>query len=470
MAYYTSNHCYTDHESGMFVDKNDLSTVRPSNLTEDTEPSIGDSQIELERQRKAQDHDKFHRLGWKRLVVILIVEAIALGSLSLPAAFATLGMVGGVIASVGIGLVATYASYEVGVVKVKYPEVEHYGDIGRLMLGDAGFWIVTACFIFPISLNVGSHCLTGIIALVNITQSSICTAIFGLVSTVILLVLALPPTFADIAILGYIDLVSILGAIGITIIATGIQSTQASGGGITGSDWSAWPREDVDFNSAMIAINNIVFSYTFAATVPSFMNEMHTPTDYVKSIHATGFIQTSLYTLIGALVYAFVGKDVQSPALLSAGPLMSRIAFGVALPVIFISGSINTNIAARYIHTSFYRNSVERYVNTKAGWISWVSTVTIITFLSWIVAEAIPVFSLILSLCAALFSSALCFYVPALMWFFLVKEGSWASWHNIRRASANGIVFLFGIGILVCGMYANGVELVSVMIIYPIPR
>ncbi|KAJ5093661.1 hypothetical protein N7456_009522 [Penicillium angulare] len=440
----TSNQFYAHHESGIFVDKEDLSTVRPSNLTVDTDPSVGDSQTELDRQKKTQGHHKFHRLGWKRLVVVLVVEAIALGSLSLPAAFATLGMVGGVIACVGIGLVATYASYEVGAVKIKYPEVEHYGDIGRLMLGEAGFWIVTVTFVFPICLGVGSHCLTGIIAFVDITQSKTCTAIFGLVSATILLVLAIPPTFADIAILGYVDIVSILGAIGITIIATGIQSTQASGDGIAGSDWSAWPGEDVDFTSAMVAINNIVFSYTFAATIPSFMNEMHTPTDYVKSVYAIGSIQISIYTLIGALVYAFVGKDVQS----------------VACITISWAPDVEDRVwSARYIHTYFYRDSVKRYVNTKAGWITWVSIVTILTILSWIIAEAIPVFSLILSLCAALFSSGLCFYVPALLWFLLVKEGSWTYWHNIRRASFNGFVFLFGIAILVCGMYANGVEL-----------
>jgi hypothetical protein len=36
------------------------------------------------------------------------------------------------------------------------------------------------------------------------------------------------------------------------------------------------------------------------------------------------------------------------PALLSAGPLVSKIAFGMAIPVIFISGSINTTVVARY--------------------------------------------------------------------------------------------------------------------------
>ena len=41
---------------------------------------------------------------------------------------------------------------------------------------------------------------------------------------ILLFLVALPPTFAEFAILGYIDFVSIIIAIGITIIATGIKA------------------------------------------------------------------------------------------------------------------------------------------------------------------------------------------------------------------------------------------------------
>ncbi|CAG8294912.1 unnamed protein product [Penicillium salamii] len=426
--------------------------------TKDGSPSCG-SFAEIEQQRIIRGNEKFHRLGWKRLTVVLFVEAIALGCLSFPKSFATLGMVGGVVASIGIGIVATYASYEVGAVKVKYPHVEHYGDIGRLMLGEWGFWIITVALILSVTLTVGSHTLTGVIALKNITQSDICAIIFGLVSTIILLLFAIPPSFADIAILGYVDIVSILTAVGITIIATGIHSSQAQAGtDLPRSDWSAWPKEDTDFASAMVAINNIVFAYTFAPALPSFLSEMHTPKDYVKSVYSLGVIEIILYTLIGSLVYVFVGQDVQSPALLSAGPLVSRIAFGVALPVIFISGSINTSVIARYIHGYVYRYSVVRYVNTKMGWITWIALVSVVSFLAWIIAEVIPVFSSILSISGALFSSGLCFYVPAIIWFVLIREGKW--YHNLPRALCNGFVFLFGLGVLGCGMYANVIILV----------
>jgi amino acid permease len=88
--------------------------------------------------------------------------------------------------------------------------------------------------------------------------------------------------------------------------------------GLAGINWSAWPREGTTFAEAMTAIAKIVFAYAFAVAMPSFMDEMHTPVDFRKSIVAVGIIEIGIYTFTVAILHAFVGQDVQSPALLSA--------------------------------------------------------------------------------------------------------------------------------------------------------
>ncbi|KAH6898042.1 transmembrane amino acid transporter protein-domain-containing protein [Thelonectria olida] len=412
---------------------------------------------DVEKQKTIQGNAHFHRLGWKRLTIVLIVEAIALGSLGLPAAFASLGMVAGVILTIGIGLIAMYAAYIIGQVKLKYPHVAHYADIGKLMFGSFGSKLFSTIFISQLILVTGSHCLTGTIALTNITQSSVCTIVFGVISAFILFLLAIPPSFTEIAILGYIDFASIILAIGITMIATGIQNTHEA----PSEPWSAWPAKDLSFSKAIVAVNNIVFAYAFASAQPSFMEEMHTPRDYIKSVWALGIAEVFIYTLTGAIIYAFVGQGVQSPALLSAGPLLSRIVFGIALPVIFISGSINTTVACRYFHGRIYRDSVTRYVNTTKGWVTWIGLVVIVTLIAWLIAEAIPFFSELLSISSSLFVSGLSFYIPPVMWFMLLKDGTWHSKKNLRAAFYNAVVFIFGLVILVCGTYACVVELIE---------
>ncbi|KAJ5387084.1 hypothetical protein N7509_009625 [Penicillium cosmopolitanum] len=140
---------------------------------------------------------------------------------------------------------------------------------------------------------------------------------------------------------------------------------------------------------------------------------------------------------------------------------MSRVVFGIALPVIFISGSINTTVVCRYIHGKFYRDSMIRYINSKKGWASWLGLVFIVTLLAWVVAEAIPIFSELLSIISALFVSGLSFYLPPVMWYLLLREGSWYEKKNLKPAIFNAVVFIVGMIIFGCGTYASIAELTT---------
>jgi hypothetical protein len=103
---------------------------------------------------------------------------------------------------------------------------------------------------------------------------------------------------------------------------------------------------------------------------------------------------------------------------------------------------------------------VVRYVNTIKGWVTWLSLVAVITILAWVIAEAIPFFSELLSICGALLVSGFSFYIPPVLWFFLLKEGSCFEKRNMLHAICNLIVFLVGICILGCGLYASITEVV----------
>ena len=238
------------------VDKDQIEIMR-----QDTVDNGDIVALDLEKDRTTHGDAFFHRLGWKRLTIILIVQAIALGSLSLPKSFSTLGMVPGVLITVGFGAIAIFASYMVGLTKVKYPELRNYVDAGNLLFGRFGDWWFSFMLLGLQILSVGSHCITGTIAFVTMTDSDVCSLVFGVVSAILLLILAIPPSFAEIAILGYIDFASILSAIGITIISTGIISRDTE----PATPWSAWPSDDLTVSEAFVAISTIMFAYAFAA-------------------------------------------------------------------------------------------------------------------------------------------------------------------------------------------------------------
>jgi hypothetical protein len=169
-----------------------------------------------------------------------------------------------------------------------------------------------------------------------------------------------------------------------------------------------------------------------------------------------------IYTLTGALTYAFVGPTVGSPALLSAPPTISRIAFGVALPVIFISGSISSTVVGRYVLTRAFPSSPIQYVNTRAGWAAWLTLIAAITIVSFIIAEAVPFFNALLGLISSLFISGFTFYFPSLFWFLLVKEGRWnANRWNVFLSVVNVGVGIVGLLILGLGTWASVREIVD---------
>ncbi|KAM0699340.1 hypothetical protein Q7P36_001387 [Cladosporium allicinum] len=437
--------------------------IEASRPQQEYDAAYENKEIDLARHEALiEGEQKFHQLGWKKLTICLIVKAIALGALSIPSAFANLGMIAGVILTIGIGLIAIYTSNVIGQVAVKYPHVKHYADAVRLIWGRPGYELCGAMFVCYLTLLVGSHTLSGTIAFIRIVgDTSLCALVWAVISAIILFLLALPPSFAEFAILGYIDFVSIIAAIGITVIATGVTASQQDGG-LAAVEWSAWPPEDISLKSAFLSTTNIVLAYSFAVSQFSFMSEMHTPKDYIKSIWSLGLMEIFIYTLTGALLYAFVGPTVRSPALLSSTPTISRIAFGVALPVIFISGSISSTVVGRYVLTRAFPDSPIQYVNTRAGWLAWIILIGAITVVSFIIAEAVPFFNALLGLISSLFISGFTFYFPSLFWFLLLKEGKWnATRWNVVLTVVNVGVGVIGLLILGLGTWASVQEIVD---------
>ena len=214
------------------------------------------------RQSIAEGEIKYKQLGWVRLTICLIVEAIALGSLSLPSVFAAVGMIAGVLMTVGLGLLAIYTGYLVGAVKIKHPEVDDYAAAVGLIWGKFGYHLASVMFVLQLILVTGSHVLTGTIAFITIVDKpGLCALIWGVVSAILLFALAVPPTFHEFAVLGYVDFASIVIAIGVTMIATGIESN--GGDALTASTtWSLYPPDDITFYSAFVSTTNIV-SYSF---------------------------------------------------------------------------------------------------------------------------------------------------------------------------------------------------------------
>lgn len=87
-----------------------------------------------------------------------------------------------------------------------------------------------------------------------------------------------------------------------------------------------------NFVRAISAVSTLVFAY---AGTPGFFpiaSEMQNPRQYTKALIICQTGVTITYLVIGIVVYYFCGSYVATPALGSAGPLMKKVCYGIALP------------------------------------------------------------------------------------------------------------------------------------------
>jgi amino acid permease len=82
----------------------------------------------------------------------------------------------------------------------------------------------------------------------------------------------------------------------------------------------------------MTAVSTIVFAFAGTPAFFSIVSEMRNPQDFTKSLVWAQSIVCVVYLVVGTVVYYYCGSYVASPALGSAGVLMKKVCYGLALP------------------------------------------------------------------------------------------------------------------------------------------
>ena len=200
---------------------------------------------------------------------------------------------------------------------------------------------------------------------------------------------------------------------------------------------------------------------------------MKDPRKYTRSLFICQSVVTIVYLIIGIMVYYYCGSYVASPALGSAGDLMKRISYGLALPGLCVTMTIvlhvsafrntawfvltNSQLPAKYVFVRMMRGTKHLASNTMIHWISWLGCTAFMTLVSYVVASAIPVFGGLVSLVGALLGTLLSFQPYGLMWL----HDNWAlpdESRNIRWKFMVGwciFVILSGSFLLVAGTYGS---------------
>ncbi|KAM5361780.1 hypothetical protein ACJZ2D_012894 [Fusarium nematophilum] len=384
-----------------------------------------------------EDGPNYRNVGWVGTSALMVKAQIGLGVLSIPQAFDVLGIVPGVLTLSAVAGITTWSDYIVGVFKLRHPEIYGIDDVGYMIFGPIGREILAAGFVLYYTFVAGSMMLGISIGLNAVSMHGTCTAVFVAVAALVGGAFACIRTLGKMSWLALVGVTSLVIAIVMVTIAVGVQDrpTAAPKTGPFESDFKVVGNPS--FAEVVTAISTFVFAYAGTPAFFSFAAEMREPQLYGRALFVCQVIVTIAYVGIGCVVYYFCGSYVASPALGSAGPLIKKMSYGIAIPDIVATAMLTIHVSPlflldlvnadrlssflvniKYLFVRFLRGSKHLTANTLVHWETWLGCVFGITITAYIIASAIPVFGGLVSFIGALLGTLMSFQTMGCMWLY----------------------------------------------------
>jgi amino acid permease len=228
-----------------------------------------------------------------------------------------------------IGLISTYTGYTIGQFKCRHVHIHSMADAGDLLVGRIGRTTLDIAQLVFFVLVMGSHILTFSIMMNVLTEHSSCTIIFSVVGLLASFLLTIPRRLERLSHISSASFISIIGA-----VLTGmIGVTLSKKGPVQVPAFSPNPK----VHDACLAIANIIFAYAGHVAFFTLFSELRELKEFPKALALLQMSEMVMYTVAAIVIYVFVGPDVNSPALNSAGDLFRKISYAIAIPTVRIS-------------------------------------------------------------------------------------------------------------------------------------
>lgn len=367
-----------------------------------------DEYLEREMLAEKDAQIKYRSMSWQKTAALVFSEYVCLAVLSFPWSYSVLGLVPGIIVTAFVSLTVTYTSLVLWEFCLRNPTVMSVSDIGqKLFWGKKWAWYFTSiCFLLNNTFIMGLHVLVGAKYLNTVSNHGACTVVFAIVVAIISWICSLPRTFAGLSSLALFSAVATGISILLTMIFAAIQDHPFDYDAAVPVQWNLWPKPGTTYVNAMVAALNIVYTFVGQITYPSFIAEMKNPRDFRKAVYAISVCQIVLYVIAGSICYVYVGDAyITSPAIGSLTRTYKIVAFSFMIPTLIFLGVLYAAVSARFLFLEviFEKHSHHAHNHTVFGWAVWAGLLAGLWILAFIIAEAIPFFSDLLSLMSSLF-------------------------------------------------------------------
>ncbi|KAL6922452.1 hypothetical protein FSST1_006478 [Fusarium sambucinum] len=405
----------------------------------------------------------YRNVGWLGTVALMMKTQIGLGVLSIPAAFDTLGLVPGVICLLAVAGITTWSNYIVGTFKLRHRQVYGIDDAGAMMFGRVGREFFSVAFCLYWIFAAGSGIIGTSIGLNAVSTHGTCTAAFVAVAAIAAFLLASVRTLGSMSWIAWVGLCSIMIAVFTVTVSVGVQDRPADAprDGLWRSDYKI--TNDPPFWKTISAVATIIFAYAGTGAFFSIAAEMRDPRYYTRALLICQGGVTATYLTVGVVVYYFCGSYVASPALGSAGALMKKVCYGIALPGILVSTVLVIHFSAKYIFVRTLRGSPHLTSGSLIHWVAWLSCTAGVTVIAYLIASGIPVFGGLVSLIGALLGTLMSFQPMGCMWLYdnwtEGRKNPTARWGAMVAWSV--FVVLSGSFLMIAGTYGSIVGIIN---------
>lgn len=332
--------------------------------------------------------------------------------------------------------------------RLRYPHIQNLADAGEILLGRFGRELFGLGQILFSIFIMGSHILTFAVMMNTLTDHGTCSIVFSVIGMVICMVCSLPRTMKNITWISILSFLSIFAAVMVTMIGVGVQG---HGQG---------PMVQLTVKTGLVpafsAVTNIVFAYCAHIAFFGLISEMKDPREFPKALCMLQVFEIVLYCVAAMVIYHYVGADVASPALTSAGPILKKVAYGIAIPTIVGAGVVNGHIGLKYIYFRLFNKTGLMHRRDAMAIGSWIAIGVTCWIIALIIAESIPVFSDLLSLISSLFASWFSYGLAGVYWMHLNWGQMFSSPRKIALTILNAGIIVIGATLCGLGLYVSG--------------
>ncbi|KAM5341888.1 hypothetical protein ACJ41O_014919 [Fusarium nematophilum] len=392
---------------------------------------------------------------WQTLFALL-TNQFGIGALGLPSAFRDIGLIPGLITIAGTAITAWYTGFELWRFYCRHPHCITVIDMAKVAGGRPWEIIVAVAFLIQVVMCCASATVTISIAFNAISDHAVCTYGFIGIASIISYILCVPRTVKFISQSGIPTLISIVGAVLITMISLGVADPAKA-------PEEGWKPDIKMFNNPGFrtifnAILKIIWAFAGNHAFVSYMAEMRDPVkDFPFALTCLVSISALFYTTLAVGIYCLAGEYTTSPALGSAPIIPAKAAYGVVIPAILTAALSNGHIGIKYIFVVIMQKinaTSEITANTTKSWATWLGCVTGFWVAAFVLSNAIPIFDSIVSIQSA----------TTYAWFtFGISSCFWLSWNKGNYFNGRKQIALFCINVTIVGFsfFLNGCGLWS---------